>query len=86
MSVTQHNSVHSAPGSSHGAQVSAIRHDWTREEVEAFYAMPFNDLLFQAQIVHRQHFDPNETSSEQLVGVESFVVQRPGHRYDPCLP
>ena len=71
MSVTQHNSVHSAPGSYHGAQVSAIRHDWTREEVEAFYAMPFNDLLFQAQIVHRQHFDPNEVQVSTLLSIKT---------------
>ena len=26
-----------------------IRHDWTAEEVEALFALPFNDLMFQAQ-------------------------------------
>ena len=36
-----------------------IRHDWTREEVEALFALPFNDLLFRAQTVHRAVFDPN---------------------------
>ena len=33
-----------------------IRHDWSREEVEALFALPFNDLLFAAQVVHRQVF------------------------------
>lgn len=37
-----------------------IRHNWTVAEVEALFALPFNDLLFQAQVVHRQHFNPNE--------------------------
>ncbi len=37
-----------------------IRNDWTREEVTALFNLPFNDLLFQAQVVHRAHFNPNE--------------------------
>jgi biotin synthase-like enzyme len=32
---------------------TAIRHDWTRPEVEALFRLPFNDLLFRAQGVHR---------------------------------
>ena len=35
------------------------RHTWTRDEVEALFALPFNDLIFQAQSVHRQWFDAN---------------------------
>ena len=37
----------------------AVRHDWRRDEIEALFALPFNDLLFRAATVHRQHFDPN---------------------------
>ena len=37
-----------------------IRHDWTLDEVKALYVLPFNDLIFKAQTVHREHFDPNE--------------------------
>ena len=43
-----------------GSRVSAEpRGDWTVEQVEALYALPLNDLLYTAQWVHRQHFDPN---------------------------
>ena len=31
---------------------SEIRHDWALDEVNALFAMPFNDLLFKAQCVH----------------------------------
>lgn len=75
MSATQHNSAHTISGLAQGAtkdsQRSGIRHDWTREEVEAFYDMPFNDLLFQAQIVHRQHFDPNEVQVSTLLSIKT---------------
>ena len=38
---------------------TTTRHDWTLAEVRALFEQPFNDLLFQAQSAHRQHFDPN---------------------------
>jgi biotin synthase len=40
-------------------QVS-IRHDWTILEVNALFVMPFSDLMFQAQTIHRQNFNPNQ--------------------------
>jgi len=36
-----------------------IRHNWQTEEVEALFALPFADLMYQAQTVHRANFDPN---------------------------
>lgn len=36
-----------------------IRHNWTFEEADALYQQPFMDLLWQAQTVHRAHFNPN---------------------------
>ena len=36
------------------------RHDWTREEVAALFALPFPELMFQAAQVHRTNFDPTE--------------------------
>jgi len=47
------------------------RHDWTREEVEALFTLPFNDLLFQAQSVHRQHFDPNQVQVSTLLSIKT---------------
>ncbi len=48
-----------------------IRHDWTREEVEALFALPFNDLLFQAQSVHRRYFDPNRVQVSTLLSIKT---------------
>ena len=57
--------------STHSAQTTTIRNDWTKAEVEALFAMPFNDLLFNAQVVHRQHFDPNEVQVSTLLSIKT---------------
>ena len=48
-----------------------IRHNWTREEVEALFALPFNDLLFQAQSLHRTYFDPNQVQVSTLLSIKT---------------
>ncbi|AEA97593.1 biotin synthase [Alteromonas mediterranea] len=53
------------------AQTITIRNDWTKAEVEALFAMPFNDLLFNAQVVHRQHFNPNEVQVSTLLSIKT---------------
>ena len=50
---------------------SAVRHDWTLAQVNALYALPFNDLMFQAQTVHRQHFKPNEVQVSTLLSIKT---------------
>jgi biotin synthase len=45
--------------------------DWTREEALALYEAPFNDLLFQAQTVHRKHFDPNKVQLSRLLSIKT---------------
>ncbi|GAB3035828.1 biotin synthase BioB [Bowmanella dokdonensis] len=53
-------------------QASApIRHDWTLEEVNALFSQPFNDLMFQAQSVHRQHFNANEVQVSTLLSIKT---------------
>jgi len=44
---------------------------WSLAELEALYALPFNDLLFQAQTVHRQHFDPNAVQLSTLLSIKT---------------
>jgi biotin synthase len=44
---------------------------WSLAEVEALYALPFNDLLFQAQGVHRRHFDPNAVQLSTLLSIKT---------------
>jgi biotin synthase len=48
-----------------------IRHDWTRAEAQALHALPFNDLLFEAQTVHRRHFDPNRIQMSRLLSIKT---------------
>jgi biotin synthase len=44
---------------------------WTREAAWSLYRMPFNDLLFKAQSVHRQHFDPNRVQLSKLLNIKT---------------
>jgi len=48
-----------------------VRHDWSTEEIQALFDLPFNELLFQAQSVHRQHFDPNEVQVSTLLSIKT---------------
>ncbi len=48
-----------------------IRHDWTRDEVEALFRLPFNDLLFRAQSLHRTYFDPNRVQLSTLLSIKT---------------
>lgn len=50
---------------------SQIRHNWTLTEVNRLFQMPFNDLLFQAQTIHREHFDPNEVQVSTLLSIKT---------------
>ncbi len=48
-----------------------LRHDWQLEEVTALFNLPFNDLLFQAHSIHREHFDPNEVQISSLLSIKT---------------
>ena len=48
-----------------------LHRSWTREEALALYEAPFNDLLFQAQTVHREHFDPNKVQLSRLLSIKT---------------
>jgi biotin synthase len=47
------------------------RHDWSRAEIAALFDLPFNDLVFLAQQVHRRHFDANEVQMSQLLSIKT---------------
>ncbi len=51
--------------------MSRVRHDWSFEEVQSLFDLPFNELLFQAQSIHRQHFDPNEVQVSTLLSIKT---------------
>ena len=56
-------------------ETSAIASDhrktWTAAEASALYEMPFNDLLFRAQTVHRENFDPNRVQLSRLLSIKT---------------
>ena len=44
---------------------------WTVSQVEALYQMPLMDLLYRAQTVHRENFDPNEVQRSALISIKT---------------
>ncbi len=50
---------------------AVIRHDWTRKEVHRLFELPFNDLIFRAQMAHRQHFAANEVQISTLLSIKT---------------
>jgi biotin synthase len=53
------------------ALLGAARTDWTLEEARAMFALPFNDLLYHAQRVHRLTFDPNRVQVSTLLSIKT---------------
>ena len=53
------------------SQDNTIRNNWQREEVLALFNQPFNDLLFDAQVMHRRHFNPNQVQLSTLLSIKT---------------
>src|SRR3546814_19641913 len=47
------------------------RTDWTREEIAALFDLPFNDLMFEAQSIHRANFPRNEVQLSTLLSIKT---------------
>jgi len=48
-----------------------VRHDWTRAEIGALFALPFPELMFRAQATHRRHFDPLRVQLSTLLSIKT---------------
>jgi len=48
-----------------------IRNDWSRREAQGLYDLPFAELMFQAQCVHRRNFDPNHVETASLLSIKT---------------
>ncbi len=48
-----------------------VRYDWTRQEIGALFALPFNELIHRAQSVHRRHFDPSRVQLSTLLSIKT---------------
>jgi biotin synthase len=53
------------------ASTDRVRHNWTREDVRALFTLPFRELMFRAQSVHRAHFDPAEVQISTLLSIKT---------------
>src|ERR1700755_249792 len=62
-----------SPVSINGGKDSSVtpRSDWTRAEAQALYDLPFADLIFQAQSIHRKNFDPNHVETASLLSIKT---------------
>jgi biotin synthase len=54
-----------------GSDPVQTRNDWQRSEVAELFALPFNDLLFAAQTIHRQRFNPNQVQVSTLLSIKT---------------
>ncbi|HEU4484002.1 MAG TPA: biotin synthase BioB [Povalibacter sp.] len=53
------------------SRLGQIRSDWQLDEVRALFALPFADLMFHAQRVHRENFDPNQVQVSTLLSIKT---------------
>ncbi len=51
--------------------LDALRTDWTREEIAALFALPFPELMFRAQSIHRRNFDPTKVQVSTLLSIKT---------------
>ncbi|MEI7457247.1 MAG: biotin synthase BioB [Nitrosomonadales bacterium] len=55
----------------HPIKRTATPESWRVADVEALFALPFADLLYRAQQVHREHFDPNQVQLSTLLSIKT---------------
>jgi biotin synthase len=61
-----------SPTRGEGVETPSVpRHDWTRAEVRALFDLPFPELMFRAQSIHRMHFDPREVQLSTLLSIKT---------------
>jgi len=55
----------------HSLEQDHLRHDWPESEVIGLFNSPLNDLIFKAQFLFRQYFDPNKIQLSTLLNIKS---------------
>ena len=58
-------------GQYNAPDASPLRHDWTRAELHALFALPLPELTFRAQTIHRQKFDPAVVQISTLLSIKT---------------
>jgi biotin synthase len=54
-----------------GRLQTELRHDWTREEIRKTYRLPIPELIFQAQVAHREFHRPEEVQLCRLLSIKT---------------
>ena len=65
------NTISPAVSLASGSSAPVQPAKWTVSQVEALYQLPLMDLLFRAQQVHRDNFDPNEVQRSALISIKT---------------
>ena len=52
-------------------RLGEIRSDWSLAEVRELHALPFADLIWHAQSIHRRHFNPNQVQVSTLLSIKT---------------
>src|SRR5689334_16669689 len=60
-----------APVAIHRPAPRTTHQRWSVDDVATLFELPFNELLFRAQTVHRQHFDPREVQLSTLLSIKT---------------
>jgi biotin synthase len=48
-----------------------VRHDWTRDQIKGVYLLPLPELIFQAQVAHREFHKPEEIQLCRLLSIKT---------------
>jgi biotin synthase len=65
------NQVDMQPDARARAPLGAVRHDWTVEEMLGLFRLPFPELVFTAQSIHRRNFDASAVQLAQLLSIKT---------------
>jgi biotin synthase len=52
-------------------EITELRHDWTIDELRTIHNQPLNELLFEAQRIHRLHHDPTKIQKCTLLSIKT---------------
>jgi biotin synthase len=67
----EHRAMNTAASELGSAKFHALRHDWRLPEVEALFELPFMDLMFRAQQVHRAFHAANRVQMSTLLSIKT---------------
>ena len=63
--------VQTNPAATAATPLTAATAAWKVADIVALYELPFNDLIYRAQQVHREHFDPNLVQLSTLLSIKT---------------